>query len=148
MHAGVRILRITRRLPKHTSQDWCNWEIDVVGQFTKVHESMCYGADSVSVRRLSEDDRTGIARTNPLSSKERSDRPCSNDDSSRDFVVVSTSFYDKRICVWRFYYGMNTFEKADAEHGFASGKSDTAPVDCITLHPDTDGGNDNKEVTS
>ncbi len=94
MHAGVRIIRVIRRQPKQKSEEWCNWEIDVVGQFTKGHESMCYGADSVDVKRLI-------------------DRPCYDDGHRRESVVVSTSFYDKKICVWSFHDGSPSVDEVN-----------------------------------
>jgi diphthine methyl ester acylhydrolase len=103
MHAGVRIVRITRRISKSTSQDSCSWEIDIIGKFTKGHESMCYAADSVDVRRPITNNDEANPATGPLSSIKRSAHPNYDDELPRNFVVVSTSFYDQKICVWNFH---------------------------------------------
>lgn len=115
MHAGVRIVRIVRRTSKNMSRDWCSWEIDVVGVFIKGHESMCYGADSVDVRRLIRDDDEDHAAKGPSSSGQRSGNPCSDHGPPRTFVVVSTSFYDKKICVWNFHNEVAAVEQANTE---------------------------------
>jgi diphthine methyl ester acylhydrolase len=88
MHGGVRIVRVICHLPKR-DEDGHGWEANVVGRFTKGHESMCYGADSVALPRLAEDVGDDLDEEN-YSHKDR------------DFVVASTSFYDKKICLWTF----------------------------------------------
>ena len=85
MHAGVKILRITYTaqycsLPKDTlgyEELVANmgWQIEVVAQFTAGHESMVYCCDF----------RTEEAELGPGS-----------------YTIVSTSFYDKQVCVWGF----------------------------------------------
>ncbi len=108
MHAGIRIVRIVRKLSKGMSQEPCTWEIDIIGAFTKGHESMCYGADSVSLRSLINHEAAYPAGTNPLMP---SDDPDNDDDHPKDFVVVSTSFYDRKICAWSFHYDDTQIQK-------------------------------------
>jgi diphthine methyl ester acylhydrolase len=72
MHAGTRILRV--QLEKEV-------KIEVLVRFEE-HESMNYGTD-VQPRWKEEEQGHG---ENP----------------GREYTVVSTSFYDKRVCLWRF----------------------------------------------
>lgn len=79
MHAGVRILRLTHTSPQDSSSDVDaqGWSIDILAKFTRGHESMNYGSDF----RAEVDEhgkRTG------------------------EYTIVSTSFYDKAVCVWKF----------------------------------------------
>jgi diphthine methyl ester acylhydrolase len=79
MHAGVRILRLTHTSPQDSSSDLGaqGWSIDILAKFTRGHESMNYGSDF----RAEVDEhgkRTG------------------------EYTIVSTSFYDKAVCVWKF----------------------------------------------
>ena len=80
MHGGVRILRLTYT-PTTTSaspaSDASSWHLTVLAKFTKGHESMNYGSDFRAER-----DEDG----------KRTD----------EYTVVSTSFYDKAVCVWKF----------------------------------------------
>lgn len=102
MHAGVRIVRITRRQLSKKGERSCDWEVELVGQYTKGHKSMCYGADSVDLRRFP-DDRVEDGSTTGLASWiRRPNNRYHSQDPSQEFVVVSTSFYDKKICAWRF----------------------------------------------
>jgi diphthine methyl ester acylhydrolase len=61
MHAGARILRISR------TQGQTNWTIEVLARFEE-HRSMNYGSDSLI--------------------------------QGESIIVVSTSFYDKLVCLW------------------------------------------------
>lgn len=63
MHAGTRVVRVTRR---HEDQ----WEIDVLAEFTE-HESMNYAS--------------GVWKGS----------------DEKQLVCVSSSFYDRRLCLWR-----------------------------------------------
>jgi diphthine methyl ester acylhydrolase len=111
MHAGVRIIRIIRRQPIDERHSWCSWQIEVVGEFTDGHESMCYGADSVELQTL-----VGDAENMDLpSQRQRSGNSSVDDDPGRDFVVVSTSFYDKKICVWSFHNRETGVERVKAD---------------------------------
>jgi diphthamide biosynthesis protein 7 len=79
MHAGVRILRLTYTSPQDppSDSDAQGWRIDILAKFTRGHESMNYGSDF----RAEVDEhgkRTG------------------------EYTIVSTSFYDKAVCVWKF----------------------------------------------
>lgn len=67
MHAGTRILRLTR------GEDSV-WRIDVIAKFTE-HQSMNYGSDVQPV--------------------------ASGHGDARTRTVVSTSFYDKLLCLWK-----------------------------------------------
>jgi diphthine methyl ester acylhydrolase len=105
MHAGVRIIRITRRVSQNTSEDSCMWRIDVIGKFTEGHDSMCYAADSVDVRKLVRVNDHKNSATRPDPSAKRSGQPDYDNEPPQDFVVVSTSFYDRKICAWNFHNG-------------------------------------------
>jgi diphthine methyl ester acylhydrolase len=107
MHAGVRIVRITRRQRLSVHQGAANWGIEIVGEFTEGHESMCYGADLVNVRNLLKDDDVDLPAH-----------------SSRRFVVVSTSFYDKKLCIWPFHLKDNPHDKLNPEQVIAATKRD------------------------
>jgi diphthine methyl ester acylhydrolase len=111
MHAGVRIIRIIRRQPIDERHNWCGWQIEVVGEFTDGHESMCYGADSVDLQRLIGD----AGNMNPFSRRQRSGNSSVDDDPPRDFVVVSTSFYDRKICVWSYHNKETGVERVNAD---------------------------------
>ena len=117
MHAGVRVVRIAQRLSKNMNQEACTWDVDVVGAFTKGHESMCYGADSIDIRRLIKCEGNRRISTYQLSSPQRSVTPEDDVDPPRDFVVVSTSFYDRKICVWSFRYEGTAIKKASTKLG-------------------------------
>lgn len=102
MHAGVRIIRIVRRQTGQKNENRFSWEAEVVGQYTKGHDSMCYGADSVNAWRLLHNSVQGDRCTEPASWPQRSADREDDYDPPQDFVVVSTSFYDKKICVWSY----------------------------------------------
>lgn len=75
MHAGTRIVRVTweRKRGKADDNDEVgDWQIEILAQFTE-HESMNYAS---SIWR-------GGTR------------------AQQDVVCISTSFYDKRLCLWR-----------------------------------------------
>ncbi|EER44560.1 conserved hypothetical protein [Histoplasma capsulatum var. duboisii H88] len=78
MHAGVRIVRVTCSVGKDTSAAGV-WEIETLAQFTE-HESMNYASD---VWR-------GGTKVGTQIGKE-----------SDSLLCVSSSFYDKRVCVWK-----------------------------------------------
>ncbi|KAJ6157781.1 hypothetical protein N7470_005373 [Penicillium chermesinum] len=74
MHAGTRIVRVTQ-----TQQDGSSeWDIRVLAEFTE-HESMNYASDVWK----------GV-KSEPAEGG-----------SSSDLLCVSSSFYDRRLCVWR-----------------------------------------------
>lgn len=76
MHAGSRIVRLDRRRSSD-SEGSDEWGFEVLARFEE-HESMNYGSD---VRPLVVGDAGG-------GEKEKR-------------TVVSTSFYDRLMCVWR-----------------------------------------------
>lgn len=83
MHGGVRILCLTYTPPTANSSSspaasaTSGWQMAIVAKFTKGHKSMNYGSDF-----RAEQDEDGKRRG--------------------EYTVVSTSFYDKAVCVWRF----------------------------------------------
>ena len=74
MHAGTRIVKVTWKTRGQSDDDIGDWDIEVMAQFTE-HESMNYAS--------------GIWRA-PNISKFTNER-----------VFVSSSFYDKRLCLWK-----------------------------------------------
>ena len=72
MHAGARIVRLGGDLATVNN-------IEVLGRFEE-HESMNYGSDYVWVDRLE----------------------FFGEGEGKKIVCVSTSFYDKRLCLWTF----------------------------------------------
>lgn len=82
MHAGARVLRVTwrRRRPEPAAaeKEIGEWDIEVLAQFTE-HESMNYAS---GVWRGCEG---GTVTT----------------EGKRQLLCVSSSFYDRRVCVWR-----------------------------------------------
>jgi diphthamide biosynthesis protein 7 len=80
MHGGVRILRLTYTSPpptNSTSSSAQSWHMHMLAKFSKGHESMNYGSD-FRTERDADGKRTGT------------------------YTIVSTSFYDKAVCVWKF----------------------------------------------
>jgi diphthamide biosynthesis protein 7 len=72
MHAGTRVVRVTCKQQNKSSE----WEIEVLAKFTE-HESMNYAS--------------GV--WNGVKAGEKTD-------PSSELLVVSSSFYDRRLCVW------------------------------------------------
>jgi len=72
MHAGSRVVRVTQTQEGQTSE----WGIEVLAEFTE-HESMNYAS---AVWRGSKAETA---------------------DAASELVCVSSSFYDRRVCVWR-----------------------------------------------
>lgn len=72
MHAGARVVEISCTKGKDQEATAGDWDIEVLAQFEE-HESMNYGSDVMPTT---------------MAKGER--------------IFVSTSFYDKRLCVWRF----------------------------------------------
>lgn len=81
MHAGSRIVRLDRRRSSD-SEGSDEWDFEVLARFEE-HESMNYGSD---VRPLVGNGEGGVG-----------------DGVARkgERTVVSTSFYDRLMCVWR-----------------------------------------------
>lgn len=72
MHAGTRVVRVTQKKRDQISE----WSIEVVAEFTE-HESMNYASD---------------VWKGPTSGAS---------EASSELLCVSSSFYDRRVCVWR-----------------------------------------------
>ncbi|QKX62971.1 uncharacterized protein TRUGW13939_10139 [Talaromyces rugulosus] len=72
MHAGARIVRVSWKQGSSDVSDLGEWDIQVLAQFTE-HESMNYAS--------------GVWK--------------SADTNSSEVVCVSSSFYDKRLCLWK-----------------------------------------------
>ena len=77
MHAGTRVVRVSRQGDVDDSHG--KWSIEVIAEFTE-HESMNYASD-VSRGLCGDDDLVGQER--------------------QQLLCVSSSFYDRRVCVWR-----------------------------------------------
>lgn len=75
MHAGTRIVRVTQKGLEETSE----WSIEVLAEFTE-HESMNYASD--------------VWKGSVEGKSSEMSRP-------HELVFVSSSFYDRRLCVWR-----------------------------------------------
>lgn len=74
MHAGVRVLRVSRDAEGR-------WSIEVLAKFDE-HESMNYASDvQPGLKTADGEDTDG-------------------------FIGVSTSFYDRRLCVWKYAEGV------------------------------------------
>ncbi|PGH11692.1 hypothetical protein AJ79_04715 [Helicocarpus griseus UAMH5409] len=82
MHAGTRIVKVTYSA---AGEGEGKWEIEVLAQFTE-HESMNYASDVRKGRGGGEVDG-GPSRQ--------------NEEDSFPLLCVSSSFYDKRVCVWK-----------------------------------------------
>ncbi|KAJ5864776.1 uncharacterized protein N7529_006692 [Penicillium soppii] len=72
MHAGTRVVRVKCKQQDGSSE----WEIEVLAKFTE-HESMNYASGVWNGAKASE-----------------------KADQSSELLVVSSSFYDRRLCVW------------------------------------------------
>jgi diphthamide biosynthesis protein 7 len=81
MHAGTRILRVAGSLEGE-------WSIEVLARFEE-HKSMNYGSD---VQPLRKRDWMGLHPEADAEAKL---------DEGRDWTIVSTSFYDRLLCVWK-----------------------------------------------
>lgn len=75
MHAGTRVVRVTQ---KQQGQGPAGWDIQILAEFTE-HESMNYASDVWK------------------GASEHSDAS----QTSSELLCVSSSFYDRRLCVWR-----------------------------------------------
>ncbi|KAL6252510.1 hypothetical protein RBB50_000229 [Rhinocladiella similis] len=78
MHGGATVLRLT--YAPNASE---TWTIDVLTTFRAGHESMVYCCDAIL--EPSEDEPRSI-----------------NEHTAPSYTIVSTSFYDMKICTWRF----------------------------------------------
>ncbi|KJF60910.1 uncharacterized protein CIMG_12005 [Coccidioides immitis RS] len=76
MHGGARLLRVNHSVQREDDEG--QWEIDVTTEF-KEHQSMNYASDFYKGRK-------GGFET---------------DTQDRTVLCVTSSFYDKRVCVWK-----------------------------------------------
>ncbi|PSR92326.1 hypothetical protein BD289DRAFT_451807 [Coniella lustricola] len=96
MHAGTRILRIRGSFEysegEATNETTSTAEIEVLARFEE-HKSMNYGSDW-----------SRVESNLYLSGTARRDNEKADDHSNREneVVCVSTSFYDRLLCVWKF----------------------------------------------
>lgn len=79
MHAGTRVVRLQRSSRKDEGGEVDDWTFSVIARFEE-HKSMNYGSD---VQPSSSDDDVGA---NLLQKKT---------------TIISTSFYDKLLCLWQ-----------------------------------------------
>ncbi|EEH18905.2 hypothetical protein PABG_01224 [Paracoccidioides brasiliensis Pb03] len=91
MHAGARIVRITCSTGGEEGLLAVKWDIEVLAEFTE-HESMNYASD---VWR-----GNGGAGSGAMPGSGGQDQLQRTDRDSK-LLCVSSSFYDKRVCVWR-----------------------------------------------
>ena len=122
MHAGAKIIRVKHDTAKSDKENQ-GWEIEVEAEFMQGHETLVYACDfkkdwvDADVARIK--DRIGQGgRTKNVVGKEtrngvdekqmdKSDRTTFSKDVGGQeesriglYTVVSTSFYDRQICVW------------------------------------------------
>ncbi|KAL1968234.1 hypothetical protein VTN77DRAFT_2069 [Rasamsonia byssochlamydoides] len=97
MHAGTRIVRVTRRRRTRKSSsdnttgatlieddEVGEWDIQILAKFTE-HQSMNYASDFWKGKTY------GCGRGGQKQGQE----------NKRELVCVSSSFYDRRLCLWR-----------------------------------------------
>lgn len=79
MHAGTRIVQVIREEKKKKDDDEEEeWRFHVLAKFEE-HESMNYGSD-----------------VQPDLKEKKKDR----EEKEKKKKIVSTSFYDRRLCLW------------------------------------------------
>lgn len=97
MHAGAQILRISQtESPEPTQPRPLEWEMQALSKFAEHHESMCYGSTATSISDLQG------------SSKDESQSEGKQVVVQNDFIVASTSFYDRKLCLWRWKEAQTT----------------------------------------
>jgi len=88
MHAGARVVRITQTVGEEEGVG--QWTVVVLARFEE-HASMNYGSDVQPVVLPSQDESEGVGQREGMSgAMVKGTR-----------TVVSTSFYDRRMCLWR-----------------------------------------------
>jgi diphthamide biosynthesis protein 7 len=80
MHAGARILRVTCSGRSVGERCPGSWSIEVLARF-KEHESMNYASDIWIGGQTMDQENEEVEKSS--------------------LVCVSSSFYDRRLCVWR-----------------------------------------------
>lgn len=77
MHAGTRIVQVIREEKKEEEEEEEEWRFHVLAKFEE-HESMNYGSD-----------------VQPKLKEKKKER-----EEKEKKKIVSTSFYDRRLCLW------------------------------------------------
>ncbi|KEF62301.1 uncharacterized protein A1O9_00273 [Exophiala aquamarina CBS 119918] len=121
MHAGAMIIRVT--YTRGTDLSGCSWSITPLQRFRDGHESMVY----CCAARL-EPPPVLFPRFSYKAVLKSSKPRREGDDDARcpTYTVVSTSFYDKKICTWKF---IDRFK----------GRAQLKPIDCTRKNDDTVG---------
>jgi diphthamide biosynthesis protein 7 len=88
MHAGTRIVRLVRT-STGDADEGVEWEFRVEAEFTE-HKSMNYGSD-VKPRRIDPNVVEGGQEHGRGEERQKQRR-----------TIVSTSFYDKLLCLWHW----------------------------------------------
>lgn len=99
MHAGARVVSLRRCRDGGdevgVEDGGAGWDFEVLARFEE-HESMNYGSDVQPVRASYGGQCTGGG------SDDVDDGSGKLRDIERRRTVVSTSFYDKKVCLWQF----------------------------------------------
>ncbi|KAI9839744.1 MAG: hypothetical protein M1837_002032 [Sclerophora amabilis] len=90
MHVGARVLRI--------EDSGTEWSIKTLAEFTE-HQSMCYASDLQPRASVSENPKVDPAASAGAMDAIKEAGPVRREKSYR---CVSTSFYDRLLCVWDF----------------------------------------------
>lgn len=105
MHAGVRILRVTHTPSDTPEAHEKEWQITIEASFTKGHETLVYCCD-FRKEWLEEPEVQKSVLLNGQSGKDGKDETKSQGKNKKvtgdvgKYTIVSTSFYDRQICVW------------------------------------------------
>ncbi|KIW89035.1 uncharacterized protein Z519_10520 [Cladophialophora bantiana CBS 173.52] len=97
MHAGAAIIRITRTTVTSSSSQGDTWTITPVTIFRAGHESMVYCCDA----RLENGNTNGSSQDQTQKGREQAGEG-SRARAAPAYTIVSTSFYDMKICTWKF----------------------------------------------
>ncbi|OQU95144.1 hypothetical protein CLAIMM_01389 [Cladophialophora immunda] len=98
MHAGAAIIRITRTTAVSGSSPGDSWTITPVTTFRGSHESMVYCCDA----RLDTGSANGSSQRSQIQEGGEQARGESPAKVAPEYTIVSTSFYDMKICTWKF----------------------------------------------
>jgi hypothetical protein len=98
MHAGAMILRLSHTNATSESPSESPWTIHPLSRFRSGHESMVYSCDA----RLDNPAPQDVGEDDPF--VERYHIQAAKTADPR-YTVVSTSFYDRKICTWGFVDG-------------------------------------------
>lgn len=119
MHAGAMIIRVT--YTRGTDLSGCSWNITPLQRFHAGHESMVYCC-AARLEPPPELFPRFSYKAVLKSSKPR--REGDEDAGLPTYTVVSTSFYDKKICTWKF---IDRFK----------GRAQLNPIDCTRKKDDS-----------